>query len=83
LLGRSGQNAPVVSGFENDPQLVGTWPSVDFVSDINDFQAGAKRRRGELFLKEVDPSCSPPMTPKPLLLPSKRKPEHNAKKRMV
>ncbi|MHC4154467.1 MAG: hypothetical protein ACYST6_06040 [Planctomycetota bacterium] len=47
------KGAAVVSEFENDPQLIGSWRSVDFVRDINDFQAGTKRWKGQLFLKEV------------------------------
>jgi len=47
------QGSAVVSEFENDPQLVRTWQSVDFVNDVNDFQSGTKRWAGKLFLKEL------------------------------
>jgi len=46
--------SPVLAhDFENDPQLIGTWQSVDFVDDVNDFQSGTKSWRGDLFLKEL------------------------------
>lgn len=53
LMPNSRQNIAVLSEFENDPQLIGTWESVDFVRDVNDFQPGAKRWQGDLFLKEL------------------------------
>jgi len=42
--------------FVNDPQVVGKWKSVDFVSEIEQFQVGEqqwKGRGGELFFKEL------------------------------
>ena len=53
FMSKSTQGAAVISEFENDPQLVGAWQSVDFVSDVNDFQPRTKRWKGELFLKEL------------------------------
>jgi len=41
------------SSFVNDPQVIGTWKSVDFVKDIDDFDPDRKNWRGDLFLKEV------------------------------
>jgi hypothetical protein len=53
FMSKSTQGAAVISEFENDPQLVGAWQSVDFVGDVNDFQPRTKRWKGELFLKEL------------------------------
>jgi hypothetical protein len=53
LTPKSTQGTAVVSEFENDPQLIGTWQSVDFVNEVNEFQSWTKRRAGELFLKEL------------------------------
>jgi hypothetical protein len=53
LMPKSTQGTAVVSKFENDPQLIGTWQSVDFVSEVNDFQSGMQRWKGGLFLKEL------------------------------
>jgi hypothetical protein len=39
--------------FVNDPNSLGYWQSVDFVSDPCDFTPGKKRFRGDLFLKEL------------------------------
>lgn len=40
--------------FIDDPQVVGTWKSVDFVKEIDDFKAGQRQWKfGELFLKEL------------------------------
>ena len=39
--------------FINDPELIGTWKSVDFVQAIDDFKAGEKHWRGDLFLKNM------------------------------
>ncbi len=50
---RDTQNTVAVRDFENDPQLIGAWQSVDFVDDVNDFQPVVKRWRGELYLKEL------------------------------
>ncbi|MEN8126390.1 MAG: hypothetical protein ABFR90_01140 [Planctomycetota bacterium] len=48
------QDSAVISDFETDPQLIGTWRSVDFVNEVNEFQAGTKRWAGDLFLKEIE-----------------------------
>ncbi len=53
LMPESARVPAVVGEFENDPQLIGTWQSVDFVSDVNDFQAGTKVWTGSLFLKKL------------------------------
>jgi len=37
--------------FVNDPQLIGTWESVDFVREMEEFKAGEKQWRGGLYLK--------------------------------
>ncbi|NQT02918.1 MAG: hypothetical protein HQ580_12895, partial [Planctomycetes bacterium] len=40
--------------FVNDPQLIGTWKSVDFVGEMKQFKVGQKQwkgRGGELYLK--------------------------------
>jgi hypothetical protein len=39
--------------FVNDPEALGTWESVDFVSNIEDFKPGTKHFKGDLFLKEL------------------------------
>ncbi len=39
--------------FVDDPEALGTWKSVDFVSSIEDFVPGQRRFSGELFLKEL------------------------------
>jgi hypothetical protein len=39
--------------FAAEPKLVGEWVSVDFVSEVNEFKPGSKRRSSELFLKDV------------------------------
>jgi bla regulator protein BlaR1 len=39
--------------FENDPQLVGKWISVDFVQHPDAFVLGQKQWPGELFLKKM------------------------------
>ena len=39
-------------GFENDPQVIGRWKSVDFVKNISDFAPGTKRIKRDLYLKE-------------------------------
>lgn len=38
--------------FENDPEVIGYWKSVDFVDAVEDFDPGKKKWRGELFLKD-------------------------------
>ncbi|MHB0945986.1 MAG: ankyrin repeat domain-containing protein [Sedimentisphaerales bacterium] len=40
--------------FDDDTQVVGRWVSVDFVRDINSFQAGSQQWSGELHLKELE-----------------------------
>jgi len=37
--------------FVNDPQLIGTWNSVDFVGEMEEFEAGQKQWKGDLYLK--------------------------------
>ncbi len=39
--------------FENDPDVLGIWRSVDFVNEIDVFQPGKKHWRGALFLKKL------------------------------
>ncbi|MFH1883099.1 MAG: hypothetical protein ABIL62_10360, partial [Planctomycetota bacterium] len=40
--------------FVNDSQVIGTWKSVDFVSEMEEFKAGEKQWEGrELYLKEL------------------------------
>ena len=42
--------------FVNDPQVIGTWKSVDYVDEVDQFKVGQKRwkgRGGELFLNEM------------------------------
>jgi len=39
--------------FVNDPALTGTWETVDFVSEIDDFRPGVQSWQGRLPLKEV------------------------------
>ncbi|MHC4962871.1 MAG: methyltransferase domain-containing protein [Planctomycetota bacterium] len=51
---KSARASAVNSDFETDSQLIGTWRSVDFVSEVNEFQAGTKRWAGDLFLKELE-----------------------------
>ncbi len=53
LMSKSTQVAAVVGQFENDPELIGAWQSVDFVNDVNDFKAGIKKWQSDLFLKEL------------------------------
>ena len=53
FMPKPAQGTAVIGKFENDPQLIGTWQSVDFVNDVNDFQSGTKGWAGELFLKEL------------------------------
>ncbi len=38
--------------FENDPEAIGYWKSVDFVDVVEDFVPGTKARKGDLFLKD-------------------------------
>jgi beta-lactamase regulating signal transducer with metallopeptidase domain len=37
--------------FVNDSKLIGTWESVDFVGEMEEFKAGEKQWRGDLYLK--------------------------------
>jgi beta-lactamase regulating signal transducer with metallopeptidase domain len=39
--------------FVNDPRLMGTWKSVDFVREMEQFKAGEKQWKGDLYLKEL------------------------------
>lgn len=39
--------------FVNDKKVIGKWKTVDFVRDINDFQAGKQSWGGDLYLKEL------------------------------
>ena len=39
--------------FVNDPQVIGTWKSVDFVREMEQFTAGRKGWKGDLYLKEL------------------------------
>lgn len=39
--------------FVNDPAVIGTWKSVDFVDETEQFKAGEKQWKGNLFLKEL------------------------------
>lgn len=39
--------------FKDDPQVIGTWESVDFVESPEKFSAGQKAWAGDLYLKEM------------------------------
>jgi len=39
--------------FVNDPEALGTWKSVDFVGDMEDFKPGSQEFKGDLYLKEL------------------------------
>ncbi|MHC4511507.1 MAG: hypothetical protein ACYTAO_21580 [Planctomycetota bacterium] len=39
--------------FVNDAEAIGTWKSVDFVDDPEDFEPGEERFKGDLYLKEL------------------------------
>lgn len=39
--------------FVNDPEVIGSWESVDYVSDIEDFDPNRRSHRGDLFFKEL------------------------------
>ncbi len=39
--------------FVDDPQVRGKWESVDFVSEMKDFNPGKPKWKGDLFLKEL------------------------------
>ena len=49
---QAAKSAKQVEGFENDPQVLGRWTSVDFVKNISDFNAESKSFKGTLYLKE-------------------------------
>jgi len=53
LTPKSPQTTAVVSEFENDPQLIGTWQSVDFVNEVNEFQPQIKLSKVNLTLKSM------------------------------
>ena len=40
--------------FIDDPQLIGTWKSVDFVKSIDDFEPGVISSKGDLLLTQFD-----------------------------
>lgn len=40
--------------FVNDPNIIGRWQSVDFVTNIEDFKVDNKNFNGDLFLKELN-----------------------------
>jgi len=54
FMPKSTQGTTIISEFENDLQLIGAWQSVDFVNEVNEFQAGTKIWTGDLFLKELE-----------------------------
>lgn len=39
--------------FENDPEIVGEWKSVDFVKEISEFKPNEKQWKEDLYLKEM------------------------------
>jgi bla regulator protein BlaR1 len=39
--------------FMDDPDILGTWESVDFIDEIPDFSPGKQQFRGELYLREM------------------------------
>ncbi len=39
--------------FVNDPEVLGTWQSVDFVKNVEDFKPDTQDFKGDLFLKEL------------------------------
>lgn len=39
--------------FVNDPEALGTWESVDFVENVQDFKPSTKNFKSDLFLKEL------------------------------
>ena len=39
--------------FVNDPDVIGTWKSVDLIDEVEDFKPGTKYFKGDLFLKEI------------------------------
>lgn len=40
--------------FVNDPNIIGRWQSVDFVTNIEDFKVDSKSFTGDLFVKELN-----------------------------
>ena len=43
----------IVLPFIDDPEVIGTWESVDFVDKISDFNPHNRRFKGQLYLKEL------------------------------
>ena len=39
--------------FVDDQEVIGSWQSVDFVNNIDDFEVGKKKWNGDLFLKKL------------------------------
>ncbi|MFA5424432.1 MAG: hypothetical protein WC374_11315 [Phycisphaerae bacterium] len=50
----SARREGVIANFQNDPELLGDWVSVDFVNNINDFEPGRIKWKGELFLEHIE-----------------------------
>jgi bla regulator protein BlaR1 len=44
----------IANEFQNDPQVLGKWISVDFVTHISDFKPDTKQFNGNLYLKEFE-----------------------------
>lgn len=40
--------------FENDPNILGNWTSIDFVSEIEEFDPSSKFWMGDLFLDQIE-----------------------------
>lgn len=40
--------------FKKDSQVIGTWVSIDFVSNIADFKPATKSWKGDLYLKKFE-----------------------------
>ena len=40
--------------FKNDPEALGEWKAVDFVTNISDFKPGIKSWKEDLFMKEIE-----------------------------
>jgi hypothetical protein len=53
FLPKSPQSAVPAHAFENDPEIIGVWQSVDFVSDVNEFQPGMRQFAEDLYLKNL------------------------------
>lgn len=52
LLKQSLSASSEATQFVDDPVVLGDWQSVDFVRNITDFRPGAKRFKGDLYLKD-------------------------------